>query len=265
MICFSLFSGSSGNSVFAKEKDTAVLIDAGGSCRRIAKALGCVGSSLSEISAILVTHEHTDHTAALGQLALKTQAPVFCLPKVAKEIYLSFLQKGKSGEAAALARRIRTIEAGSVYETGAIAFEPFSTQHDSVESCGYLLQGKKIGIATDLGCVTPAVREALTGCENVILEANHDLAMLFEGPYPPYLKERIASERGHLNNEDSARFAVELCAAGCRNLMLFHLSAENNLPEKARAAVREALKTSGADLSAVRLVAAARSEVTRLL
>ncbi len=265
MICFSLFSGSSGNSVFVKEKDTAVLVDAGGSLRRIAKALAGVGSSLSAIKAVLVTHEHTDHTAALGQLALKTEIPVFCLPKVAKEIYLAFLQRGKGATAAALARRIRTVEAGSVYGVGAIEFEPFPTPHDSVESCGYLLQGKKIGIATDLGSVTPAVREALTGCENVILEANHDLAMLFEGPYPPYLKERVASERGHLNNEDSARFAVELCAAGCRNLMLFHLSAENNLPEKARAAVWEALKTSGLDLGGIRLVTAARSEVTRLL
>ena len=265
MICFSLYSGSSGNAVFVKEKDTAVLIDAGGSFRRLKAALEAIGETPERLSAILVTHEHTDHTGALGQAAQKLRIPVFCLQKVAKEIYLATLRKGKNEEAAALARCIKTVEPGRLYGVGDLDFTPFSTPHDSEDSCGFLLGDKTVGVATDLGAVTDGVREALTGCENVILEANHDLDMLYNGPYPPYLKERVASETGHLNNVDCGRFAAELCRAGCRNLMLFHLSAENNLPGLARDTVLAALEQAGVDPGSVRLVVADRTEVTRFL
>lgn len=262
MICYSLFSGSSGNSIFIREGDSAVLVDAGGSLRRVEKALLSIGEDLSRVKGVLVTHEHSDHVSALGQIALKRPIPIYCLKESAKEIYLCTLMKGRDEEAAALAKCIRTIEPGNLYGVGELDFEAFSTPHDSAASCGYLFGEKTLGVATDLGRVTPEVRRALTGCRSVILESNHDTDLLFNGPYPPYLKERVASDRGHLNNADCAAFAAELVSAGCRDLMLFHLSKENNTPEDALRAALEAVRPLDAS---VRLIAADRSEVTRFL
>ena len=267
MTVYSLFSGSSGNCIFIRENNTRVLLDAGGSFKRISEALENIGETPASIDAILLTHEHSDHTMGLEGFLKKREVPVFCLKKVAKEIYLALLaKKGAGNGASLLAKWIRTVEPGEEYEWGSVSFTPFSTPHDSMDSCGYVFNGKTLGVATDLGTVTPEVEEALCGCKNVILESNHDTEMLFSGPYPPYLKERVASDHGHLNNRDCASFACRLFCAGCRNLMLFHLSAENNDPELALETTRLALEQiEGFRDSGFSLSAALRRSETRLL
>lgn len=265
MDCYTLYSGSSGNCIFLREGKTEILIDAGVSLKRIETALHTLDTSVSSIKAVYITHEHSDHTAGLGMLAKNFHIPIFAPLACAKEIYLSRLQGGKEAEARALAACIQTISPDLTYETGGIEITPFSTPHDSVDSVGFLIGDKEIGIATDLGHVSDPVRKALLGCKTVILESNYDRNMLFSGPYPPYLKERVASERGHLNNLDCAEFIVSLAERGTKNFTLFHLSKENNTPQIALSASGEKLSSRGAEIGEVALQCAARSEVTKVL
>jgi len=233
MVCYSLFSGSSGNCIYLEDGGTRVLIDAGGSMRQIDLALKKVGTSLCEIDAVWITHEHSDHTKGLPVMAKHLNIPFYCQHKVAKEMYLSLMQKGNRVEGAALAKNIRTVNPGEEYEVGNLLITPFRTPHDSVDSQGFIIGDRILGIATDLGHVSPEVALYLTGCKHMILESNHDVEMLYNGPYPPYLKERVGSENGHLNNVACAAFAGKLLSAGCENFTLFHLSSENNTPELA--------------------------------
>jgi len=266
MECYTLFSGSSGNCIYLKEGKTEILIDAGGSMRQIEKALCSVSSSPQQISGIFVTHEHGDHTKALPMLCKYFSIPLYIQRKVAKELYLSLLSHGGDSLAAAFARCVRTVNPGEEYEVGDFVVTPFRTPHDSVESQGFVIGDRLLGIATDLGHVSEEVRSYLIGCENVILESNHDLDMLWDGPYPPYLKDRVASEHGHLNNVDCADFAKDLLQNGCRNYTLYHLSKENNTSELALETTLSSLNNLGAkegiDYS---LRAALRCEVTKVL
>ncbi len=267
MVCYSLFSGSSGNCIYLEDGGSRILIDVGGSMRQIDLALQKVGTALCEIDAIWITHEHSDHTKGLPVMAKHLSIPVFCQHKVAKEVYLSLMQKGNRTEATALAKNIRTVLPGEEYEVGNLLITPFQTPHDSVDSQGFIIGDRELGIATDLGHVSPDVALYLTGCKNVILESNHDVKMLYDGPYPPYLKERVASDNGHLNNADCAAFAGKLLAAGCENFTLFHLSSENNTP---KIALDETLAVLCGKMGAVqdrdfRLQVSRRHEVTRVL
>lgn len=267
MVCYSLFSGSSGNCIYLEDGGSRILIDAGGSMRQIDLALQKVGTALSEIDAVWITHEHGDHTKGLPVMAKHLSIPFYCQREVAKELYLSLLQKGNRAEATALAKNIRTVNPGEEYEVGKLLITPFQTPHDSVDSQGFIVGERELGIATDLGHVSPEVALYLTGCKNVILESNHDLEMLYNGPYSPFLKERVASENGHLNNVASASFAGKLFSAGCENFTLFHLSSENNTHELALEAAREVLcgGLGAAENRDFRLQVANRYEVTRVL
>lgn len=264
MICYTLFSGSSGNCIYLKKENTEILVDVGGSMKRVKTALREVGSSLDSISAILLTHEHFDHVQGLPVISKRYQIPVYCPEEVAREMYLSHLHRGKNKEAAALAKCIRTIRSGEEYPIGDFIVTPFETPHDSVASVGYIVDDRILGIATDLGEVTPTVRAFLLGCQSVILESNHDLKMLFDGPYPMELKERVASDHGHLSNGDCAAFAAELWEKGCRNFTLFHLSEDNNTPDTALSETLAVLKPLAAE-EEILLQVARRYEVTRVL
>ncbi len=266
MTCYTLFSGSSGNCIYIKKGNTEILVDAGGSMRAIEGALQKVSSSLSRIKGIFVTHEHSDHTKGLGMIAKHHAIPIFCQNEVAKEIFLSHLNHGRHEEAAALARFIRTVKTGEEYEWGEVLITPFKTPHDSMDSQGFILGERELGIATDLGHVSEEVSTYLSGCKNVILESNHDTEMLYNGPYPPYLKERVASDQGHLNNTACASFAARLLEKGCENFTLFHLSQDNNTPEKALSEALAALTALGAEPEKdFSLRVAQRYEVTKVL
>lgn len=261
MTCISLFSGSSGNCLFVREGQTRLLVDAGGSLRRIERALAALGESLSSVSAVLFTHEHSDHTAAVAQLVKKTDCALYFHPACAEEVYLS-LCRAHPAEADAFCTRVRTINEETEYELGELCVRPFSLPHDSVFCLGFrfesLAGAPLLGIATDLGHVPQQARRALMGCPAVVLESNHDPVMLEHGPYPLHLQARIASEHGHLSNPDCAALLSALAPHGTRRALLFHLSADNNHPDCALSCAREVLGES------VAVSCAARDEVTPL-
>lgn len=230
-----LYSGSKGNSVLIESEGARILIDAGKSARALCNALFGMGRSIEEIDAIFITHEHTDHIGALEVLLKKHKIPVHAVERSAKRMMLKGLWT--------YSELIVQHPPRFCVEVGDMVITSFDTPHDSEYSVGYVIEiGKsKIGYATDIGYVTDAIRGALVGCESVVLECNHDLQMLMDGPYPYDLKLRIKSNRGHLSNEDCAAFACELYRGGARNILLAHLSEENNLPSLAYDAVWSAI------------------------
>lgn len=227
-----LYSGSKGNSVLIESENTNILIDAGKSARALCSALSALGKSVDAIDAIFITHEHTDHIKALENL----------LKKHSIQVHIT------QGSAYAMLARWLTLPTGCIIthppifcvRVGNMTVTSFPTPHDSACSVGYRIEldgddGEQvcIGYATDIGSVTDEIRNGLLGCESVVLESNHDEEMLMTGPYPHDLKLRIRSGRGHLSNKDCAAFASELCTSGTKNILLAHLSEENNDPSLA--------------------------------
>lgn len=234
----SLFSSSSGNCTYVGDGGTGILIDAGVSAKKITLALESRGLSPDCIKAIFVTHEHSDHTNGIRVLCSKHNIPVYATEGTL--MGMSDIINGK----------YPTDKIG--YEgmcVGGLSVRPFPTPHDSLESCGYIIEttdGKRIAVATDIGHMTDTIRENLTGCDLVMLESNHDIGMLNNGAYPYYLKRRILSDVGHLCNEACAETAVELVKSGTKHLYLGHLSEENNLPQLAYQTSFCALTSAGA-------------------
>ena len=224
----SLYSGSGGNSTFIRIGETAILIDAGKSARALCKALCDIGESIESISTIFITHEHTDHISALEVLTKKHPMPIHITEGSAEKIYARCAEHLLS---CLVAERTEF----SV-ELEDMRVSSFRTPHDSRMSVGYRIEffdGEEkhsIGYATDIGYISEDIRENLLGCEAVVLESNHDVDMLRDGPYPYDLKQRVASKRGHLSNCECAAFATELADHGTRAIMLAHLSKENNEP-----------------------------------
>lgn len=228
---FTLFSGSSGNCTVIKNGDRYALIDAGVSFSALSKALSENGINPERIEAVFLTHEHSDHISGIPVLQKK-------LPEI--KIYSSV------GTAKNVNANISTVCEGECVEASGLSFVPFSTPHDAAESFGYTVYEngeKKIGFATDTGYASNSIISGLSGCKTVVIESNHDLAMLMTGRYPYYLKRRIASDVGHLSNEDCAELAKTLYESGTRNFLLAHLSKENNLPELALECTRQSLKS----------------------
>lgn len=234
-IC-SLYSGSKGNCLFVGSERAKILIDAGKSARTLTGELIGIGERIEDIDAIFITHEHTDHVSALGTLAKYYHIPIHATVGCARA-----LDRKYNGLYDCLVPHDPVFE-----ETiGDIVISSFRTSHDSACSVGYKFttpDGSSAGIMTDSGIVTNAAAEALLGCRAVVLEANHDIQMLKNGPYPEYLKDRVASRYGHLSNDLSARFAEYLANGGTERFLLAHLSEENNLPELALKVVRAAIE-----------------------
>lgn len=240
MACFcTLASGSSGNSTYIGSGVGGVLVDAGISCRGIITALETRGIDRESIGAVFITHEHTDHIKGLKVLLKKLQVPVYATDEV-----LDFLAERDylPAGAKAVPMPLQGINVGDLY-IGA-----FETSHDSAHSVGYVAisgNGKKMAVSTDLGMVTPTVRQALGGCDLVLLESNYDRNMLMAGFYPYPLKRRIDGDSGHLSNADCASFLPELVRSGARQILLGHLSRENNLPDLAMETSVSALAQAG--------------------
>ncbi len=231
-----LCSGSSGNCAVLGTDTATVMIDAGRSAKYLTDALRSARLDPARVSGIFLTHEHTDHVSALATFTKKFPVPV----------HAAYGTAGCVGNKCAPG----TLQAHPPVFTetvGDITVTSFTTMHDTEMSVGYRLDaaGRSFGYATDLGIFTDSVLESLSGCECVILEANHDMGMLMSGPYPPELRRRIASEHGHLSNADSARAAAMLAGRGTRRILLAHLSAENNLPSLALSSVKAGLAEAG--------------------
>lgn len=234
-----LGSGSRGNSILLETSETRVLIDAGFSGRSIERRLETVGVSAETISALVITHEHRDHTQGMGIFSRRWKVPIYIARATAKSC--SDLLGG--------AEEIHHYEAKRPFDLGDLRVEPFLTCHDAVDPIGVTVRqqasGLKVGIATDLGTPTVSVRHALQRCNLLILEANHDELMLRTGPYPWSLKARIAGRHGHLSNRASAQLGIELLNPGLAGVVLAHLSQECNEPELAAEVVGSALRKNG--------------------
>lgn len=249
---YTLCSGSTGNSVFVKLGSSAFLIDAGISARGICQSLASIGHSMDEIKSIFVTHEHSDHVKGVEQLTKKFGTPIHCISACAPYIKCS-------GGCMFMHPTHHRLSNGDV------EIRSFATPHDSMGSVGYVIISDevRIGIATDLGEMTDEILTALSSCDHVILESNHDVSMLENGPYPLWLRQRVLSRYGHLSNEGCAETAVTLAKNGVKSITLAHLSAENNTPPLAFATTRRSLDIAGFDGFCLKVASA--HECTKIL
>ncbi len=228
-----LGSGSRGNCTLVESADTCLLIDAGFSGREISRRLARIGRRPEELDAILVSHEHGDHIRGVGVLSRRHGLPV--------HVNRATLQAAERqlGRVAAWNEFVT----GEGFTLGDLQVHPFSVSHDSADPVGFVItDGRcRVGYCTDTGRVTRLIAHHLRTCQGLVLEANHDPQMLMEGPYPPALRQRVRSGRGHLANGDAAALAAELAGGALRSLVLAHVSETNNRPGLVLAAVRERL------------------------
>ena len=234
-----LGSGSKGNSILVRSGRAAVLVDAGFSARETERRLRLVGAEASELAAIILTHEHGDHTRGSGVLARRHGIPV-CLTEATRKA-CGRLFRGSE--------QVVEYRPGRAFGVEDLRVEPFMTVHDAADPVAIALvdvgSGSRVGLATDLGRSTAIVRHALAGCDFLVLEANHDETLLHQSSYPASVKSRIASSHGHLSNRAAARLALDLLHPRLAGILLAHLSAECNTPDLARKTVSRALAGAG--------------------
>jgi phosphoribosyl 1,2-cyclic phosphodiesterase len=219
-----LASGSSGNAALLATGKTRILIDAGLSMKELGRRLASIGEDLAAIDAILITHEHSDHVAALPVLARNR--------KLRGVIYLSRLTEPSIDWGETRPSRIEEFQAGAAFHVGDIEVQSFSIPHDAIDPVGFAFEaeGVRIAIATDLGYVPESIKFHLRRTDLLLLEANHDLDMLKVGPYPWAVKQRVMSRVGHLSNNAMADFLIEDLDSSTHQLVLGHLSEHNNHP-----------------------------------
>jgi phosphoribosyl 1,2-cyclic phosphodiesterase len=232
----SLGSGSGGNGLVVEATDgfgcTRVLIDNGFNLRQLSRRLERVGLDVAALAAVFVTHEHSDHAAGIARLARRHQVPVYCTAGTASAC-----------EFEARAVRWNRVEGGVAVEIGALRIAPFSVPHDASEPVQYTFSdgARRAGLLTDAGECSDEILAALGGLHALLLECNHDAAMLRDGAYPPSLKARIAGARGHLSNEQAADILARTDRSRLEWIAAAHLSAVNNRPELAQRALASVL------------------------
>ncbi|MGB8013890.1 MAG: MBL fold metallo-hydrolase [Terriglobales bacterium] len=235
-----LASGSRGNCSLVATSATRILVDAGLSGRETFKRLKAIGERAEDISAIVITHEHSDHVAGLQRLATKLNVPVFLTAPTHHA--WSRAMRDEKGAIPELPKS-EHFSAGRGFCVGDIEVMPFTIPHDAADPVGFTFraEGVKIGFATDLGYMPVNVRNHLRGCSVLVMESNHDVEMLRSGPYPWSVKQRVMSRVGHLSNEALAEFFSSDYDGVAEYLVLAHLSEQNNHPEIARAVAEQAL------------------------
>ncbi|HXK50006.1 MAG TPA: MBL fold metallo-hydrolase [Clostridiales bacterium] len=217
-----LSSGSGGNSTVIQSSGGSILIDAGLSAKRIVERLNAVGADISSIGALVITHDHIDHISGAGIIARKLKIPVY----IHKENYMSSADKFDNCE-------VKFIS--DPFDAGCFRITPVPVSHDGTANYAYTVEseGKKISHITDIGVVTEIVRFRILNSDLIILESNHDLEMLKNGPYPWFLKQRISGNLGHLSNASAGDLIKETYSQNLKYLVLAHLSKENNDPSLA--------------------------------
>ena len=220
---------------------TRLLIDCGLSCRETCRRLASQGIAPESLSAILITHEHSDHVAGLHVMAKKFRLPVYMTAPTHAEWQRLF--KDSAGKRVGAAR-LETFSPGRAFRVGDIDVMPFTIPHDAADPVGFRFvgEGVRVAVATDLGFMPPNVRDQLRACDGLVLESNHDLEMLRGGSYPWAVKQRVMSRVGHLSNDSLAEFLTADYDGGAAFLVLAHLSKQNNHPELARVTAERALE-----------------------
>src|SRR5437868_4044801 len=235
-----LASGSRGNCALVATTRTRVLVDAGISCRETFKRLKQAGEDPRMLSAIVITHEHSDHVYGLATLARKLKIPLF----VNGATYAAWRRSLKdSGQETPGSGYRESFDSGRRFVVGDIEIFPFTIPHDAADPVGFTLRGEgvKVAFATDLGYLPRNVCEHLRGCDVIVIESNHDVEMLRIGPYPWSVKQRVMSRVGHLSNDSLAQFFAEDYDGGASHIVLAHLSEQNNHPEVALRVAENAL------------------------
>lgn len=234
-----LGSGSSGNATLIEAGGTRILVDAGFSGRDLARRMQISGVAPESLDAIVITHDHGDHTRGMGVLARRFGLPLF----------LTARTRGACAKLLDGSERVEEYSSSFAFRIGELQIDPFLTAHDAADPVAITIQeistGLKFGLATDLGRPTATVRQALAACHLLVLESNHDEAMLWASQYPWSVKQRIASSHGHLSNRAAADLAVELQHANLGGVILAHLSEQSNDPRLAEEVVAESLARSG--------------------
>jgi phosphoribosyl 1,2-cyclic phosphodiesterase len=224
-IC-ALASGSNGNCYYIGNDDEALLIDAGLSARQLQLRFLEKGIDEAKVKAILITHEHADHARGARVLSKRLQIPVY----ITKKTFLALSKATRPADPV-------WFEPNESFAVGRFEVHSFAKQHDAVDACSFRIgyAGRSIGVMTDIGEACERVKEHFSQCHAVFLESNYDEEMLRNGPYPYYLKERVASGRGHLSNVQAFELANEFAGEQLQAIFLSHLSGENNTPELAGA------------------------------
>lgn len=257
----SLYSGSSGNSLFVESENTKILIDAGMSCKKIEEALTSLDKELSSIDAILVTHEHSDHIKGISTISRKFDIPVFAT----KETFDAMpTQTEKLNE-----KNIQYFNISEKFSIKDLEILPFSIPHDAANPCGFNISKDnehQLSIATDIGHMTKSILKHLEGSEFILLESNYDKEVLRCCSYPYRLKSRIASNTGHLPNDIAGKTISYLAKnSNLKTALLGHLSKESNFPELAYQTVVDEMISSNCNENMIHLSVANRNEPSKFI
>jgi phosphoribosyl 1,2-cyclic phosphodiesterase len=234
-----LASGSTGNAIYVEAEGQSFLIDAGLSGKQMEGLFKQIDRRIDDLSAIFVTHEHSDHIKGIGVLARKYHIPVYANEKTWKAM------DPLIGEVSLDQKFVFQME--TVKSFGAVDVESFGVSHDAVEPMFYVFHhgGKKIVLITDTGYVSDRMKKIIENADAYVFESNHDVQMLRMGRYPWNTKRRILSDVGHVSNEDAAIAMSEVVGDATKRIYLAHLSLDNNMKELARMSVSQTLQSNG--------------------
>lgn len=231
MIRFAMLgSGSRGNATLIESGRTRVLVDCGFRIAETERRLARLGVAVDSLSAILVTHEHSDHLGGVGPFARRHRLPVW-------------LTAGTLTAWSGAAVPVQKVSPHTAFSLGDLQIQPYPVPHDAREPCQYVFSdgARRLGLLSDAGSITQHMCDRLSGCDGLLLECNHDRTALRDGPYPAFLQARVGGDYGHLSNDQAAALLLRLDCRKLQHLALIHLSETNNTPQYARSAVAEAL------------------------